>query len=81
MRLGRVKKVQLSDSVQGYKSPLRVTKRADSSSNEAAVAATSYSDELDFQPSSGNSENWMVLSVNGEKPAPRFNVTGFSSSH
>jgi hypothetical protein len=32
MRLGRVKKVQLSDSVQGYKSPLRVTKRADSSS-------------------------------------------------
>ncbi|KAG7551129.1 Kelch repeat type 1 [Arabidopsis thaliana x Arabidopsis arenosa] len=73
MRLGRVKKVQLSESVQGYKSPLRVTKLADNSSNEAAVAATSYSDEFDFQPSSGNSENWMVLSVGGAKPAPRFN--------
>ncbi|ESQ41861.1 hypothetical protein EUTSA_v10012828mg [Eutrema salsugineum] len=73
MRLGRVKKVQLSDSVQGFKSPLRATKRADNSSNEAALAATSYSDELDFQPSSGNYENWMVLSVSGEKPAPRFN--------
>lgn len=24
--------------------------------------------------SSGNSENWMVLSVAGEKPVPRFNV-------
>lgn len=46
--------------------------------SEAAVAATSYSDELDFQPSSGNSENWMVLSVGGDKPAPRFNVTSFS---
>lgn len=52
--------------------------------NEAAVAATSYSDEFDFQPSSGNSENWMVLSVGGAKPAPRFNVMSFStvySSH
>lgn len=46
--------------------------------SEAVVAATSYSDELDFQPSSGNSENWMVLSVGGDKPAPRFNVTSFS---
>ncbi|KAL1197801.1 Acyl-CoA-binding domain-containing protein 6 [Cardamine amara subsp. amara] len=73
MRLGRVKKVQLSDSVQGLKSPLRPTKRVDNSNNEAAVAATSYSDELDFQPSSGNSENWMVISVGGEKPAPRCN--------
>lgn len=46
--------------------------------NEVAVAATSYSDELDFQPSFGNSENWKALSVGGEKPAPRFNVTSFS---
>ncbi|CAH2072425.1 unnamed protein product [Thlaspi arvense] len=73
MRLGRVKKVQLSDSVQGLKSPLRATKRVDNSSNEAPLAATSYSDEHDFQPSSGNSENWMGLSVGGQKPAPRFN--------
>ncbi|VVB15090.1 unnamed protein product [Arabis nemorensis] len=73
MRLGRVKKVQLSDSVQGFKSPLRATKRANDSSDEVAMATASYSDELDFQPSSGNSENWMVVSVSGEKPAPRFN--------
>ncbi|XP_023637396.1 acyl-CoA-binding domain-containing protein 5 [Capsella rubella] len=73
MRLGRVKKVQLAESVQGYKSPLRTIKRADNSSSEAPVAATSYSDEHDFQPSSGNSENWMVVSVGGDKPAPRFN--------
>ncbi|CAF2341897.1 unnamed protein product [Brassica napus] len=73
MKLGRVK-VQLSDSSQGTKSPLRVTKRVDNSTNEAAaLAATSHSDELDFQPSSGNSENWMGLSVSGDKPAPRFN--------
>lgn len=42
------------------------------------------SDELNCQASSGgpelnnctsgNSENWMVLSVSGDKPAPRFNV-------
>uniref|UniRef100_A0A1J3I774 Acyl-CoA-binding domain-containing protein 4 n=1 Tax=Noccaea caerulescens TaxID=107243 RepID=A0A1J3I774_NOCCA len=74
MRLGRVKKVvQLSDSAQGLKSPLRATKRTDNSINEVAVAATSYPDELNFQPSLGNSENWMALSVGGEKPAPRFN--------
>ncbi|KAJ4882531.1 Galactose oxidase/kelch repeat superfamily protein [Raphanus sativus] len=73
MKLGRVK-VQLSDSAQGTKSPLRVTKRVDNSTNESALAATSHSDELDFhQPSSGNSENWMGLSVGGDKPAPRFN--------
>ncbi|CAA7061892.1 unnamed protein product [Microthlaspi erraticum] len=73
MRLGRMKKVQLSDSAQGLKSPLRATKRTDNSSNEVAVAATSSPDELNFQPSLGNSENWMALSVGGEKPAPRFN--------
>ncbi|CAH8391996.1 unnamed protein product [Eruca vesicaria subsp. sativa] len=72
MKLGRVK-VQLSDSAQGTKSPLRVTKRVDNSTNVPALDATSHSDELDFQPSSGNSENWMGLSVSGDKPAPRFN--------
>ncbi|XP_010420635.1 PREDICTED: acyl-CoA-binding domain-containing protein 4-like isoform X2 [Camelina sativa] len=73
MRLGRVKKVQLAESVQGYKSPLRTIKRADNSSNEAVLAATSYSDEVDFLPSSRTTENWMVLPVGGDKPAPRFN--------
>lgn len=47
--------------------------------NEVAVAATSSPDELNFQPSLGNSENWMALSVGGEKPAPRFNVIEFLS--
>lgn len=46
--------------------------------DDVAVATASYSDELDFQPSSGNSENWMAVSVSGEKPAPRFNVRIFS---
>lgn len=52
--------------------------------SEGAVPANSQSDENDYQCSSaapeisnctsGNSENWMVLSVSGDKPTPRFNV-------
>ncbi len=53
--------------------------------NECAAPANSLSDELDRKCSSaaepeisncasGNSENWMVLSIAGEKPTPRFNV-------
>lgn len=51
---------------------------------ECAAPTNSHSDERDCQCSSavpetssgtsGNSENWMVLSIAGEKPAPRFNV-------
>ncbi|OMO98431.1 Kelch-type beta propeller [Corchorus olitorius] len=81
MKIGRVKKVQLSESSHGIKSPIRPPKRSNNTTGEAAVPAGSHSDELDSQcPStapeinpSGNSENWMVLSVAGDKPVPRFN--------
>ena len=29
---------------------------------------------------SGNAENWMVLSISGDKPTPRFNVNHYSLS-
>ncbi|XP_038722878.1 acyl-CoA-binding domain-containing protein 6-like isoform X2 [Tripterygium wilfordii] len=83
MKLGRVKKVQLSDSVQGARSPLRLSKRISKSNVECAEPTNDHSDEIDGQcPSvepeisdstSGNSENWMVLSISGEKPIPRYN--------
>ncbi|OMO53698.1 Kelch-type beta propeller [Corchorus capsularis] len=81
MKIGRVKKVQLSESSHGIKSPIRPPKRSNNTTGEAAVPVGSHSDELDSQcPStapeinpSGNSENWMVLSVAGDKPVPRFN--------
>ncbi|XP_010524754.1 PREDICTED: acyl-CoA-binding domain-containing protein 4 [Tarenaya hassleriana] len=72
-KLGRVKKVQLSDSASGRASPLRQTKRVNNSTNEGAETEARHSDELDFQSPPGNAENWMVLSVGGEKPSPRFN--------
>ncbi|GER55930.1 galactose oxidase/kelch repeat superfamily protein [Striga asiatica] len=81
MKLGRLK-VQLSDSAQGTRSPIRPTKRFGSSNAEGA-AASAESDELNCHSSStapelnsctsGSSENWMVLSISGEKPTPRFN--------
>ncbi|XP_015892659.3 acyl-CoA-binding domain-containing protein 6 isoform X4 [Ziziphus jujuba] len=82
MKLGRLK-VQLSDSAHGTRSPIRQPKRNGSSNNECAAHANSHSDELDCQCSSaapeisnssiGSSENWMVLSISGDKPTPRFN--------
>ncbi|CAA0841703.1 Galactose oxidase/kelch repeat superfamily protein [Striga hermonthica] len=81
MKLGRLK-VQLSDTAQGTRSPIRPTKRFGSSNVEGA-AASAESDELICHSSStapelnsctsGSSENWMVLSISGEKPTPRFN--------
>ncbi|KAF5752220.1 hypothetical protein HS088_TW01G00128 [Tripterygium wilfordii] len=83
MKLGRVKKVQLSDSAQGARSPLRIPKRISKSNGECAEPKNDHSDEIDCQcPSvepkisdstSGNSENWMLLSIAGEKPTPRYN--------
>ncbi|KAG7028961.1 Acyl-CoA-binding domain-containing protein 4 [Cucurbita argyrosperma subsp. argyrosperma] len=83
MKLGRLK-VQLSDPAQGTRSPIRHPKRVTSSNTECAAAPTSrHSEEHDGQRASdvphtsigalGQSENWMVLSIAGEKPAPRFN--------
>ncbi|KAL6517168.1 hypothetical protein OROHE_017874 [Orobanche hederae] len=81
MKLARLK-VQLSDSAQGMRSPIRHTKRFNSSSAEGVEASTE-GDEPQCHSSStapelnnctlGNSENWMVLSISGEKPTPRFN--------
>ncbi|XVE65657.1 hypothetical protein DITRI_Ditri08aG0017600 [Diplodiscus trichospermus] len=91
MKLGRVKKVQLSESAHGKKSyETAQTKQQyqceafdllDFDLVESAMPAGSHSDEFDSQcpstapeiNSSGNSDNWMVLSVAGEKPVPRFN--------
>ncbi|KAG6435466.1 hypothetical protein SASPL_100340 [Salvia splendens] len=82
MKLGRLK-VQLSDNAQGTRSPIRPTKRFNSSNGEAVATANSEADDLNFHSSSngtelnncasGGSENWMVLSISGEKPTPRFN--------
>ncbi|XP_022979721.1 acyl-CoA-binding domain-containing protein 6-like [Cucurbita maxima] len=84
MKNGRLK-VQLSDPAQGTRSPIRHPKRVSSSNSECAAApASRHSEEHDGQRASdvvpdisngasGQSENWMVLSMTGEKPAPRFN--------
>ncbi|XP_010243563.1 PREDICTED: acyl-CoA-binding domain-containing protein 4 [Nelumbo nucifera] len=81
MKLGRLK-VQLSDSTQGTRSPIRPAKRVGHSNGENTAPTSSHTDELNCQCSSrsetdnrtpGNSENWMVLSTIGDKPKPRFN--------
>uniref|UniRef100_A0A6M2ENN7 Acyl-CoA-binding domain-containing protein n=1 Tax=Populus davidiana TaxID=266767 RepID=A0A6M2ENN7_9ROSI len=88
MKLGRVKKVQLSDSSPGIRSPIRPPKRIISNNNansEGVALTASNSDDLDYHCSSSappvissstagnNAENWMVLSISGDKPTPRFN--------
>lgn len=82
MKLGRLK-VQLADPAQGTKSPIKHPKRVSSSNSECAAPASRHSEEHDSQRASdvpdisncasGQSENWMVLSIAGERPAPRFN--------
>ncbi|XP_051130459.1 acyl-CoA-binding domain-containing protein 6 [Andrographis paniculata] len=82
MKLGRLK-VQLSDTAQGTRSPIRHNKRFGNSNGDGVAATSGEADELNFQSSSnapglnnctsGSSENWMVLSISGEKPTPRFN--------
>lgn len=52
--------------------------------NDSDAPASNDSDELDCQGLSaapeisnstvGNSDNWMALSISGDKPTPRFNV-------
>ncbi|KAJ9154465.1 hypothetical protein P3X46_027795 [Hevea brasiliensis] len=83
MKLGRVKKVQLSDPTLVTRSPARPQKRVNNPNSEGVNPPITHSDELDCQCSSappeinnstsGNSENWMVLSISGDKPTPRFN--------
>lgn len=102
-------KVQLADSAQGTRSPIKQSKRTSNTNNvrhltclgavllskhvkwfllifqgESGGRASGQSDELNCQYSSdapevnntttGKSENWMVLSIAGDKPTPRFNV-------
>ncbi|CAH9128535.1 unnamed protein product [Cuscuta epithymum] len=81
-KLGRLK-VQLSDAAQGTKSPIRNPKRLSSPRGEAVGNSINESDDSgchhftgvsEFNDgASGSSENWMVLSISGEKPIPRFN--------
>ncbi|XP_031396498.1 acyl-CoA-binding domain-containing protein 6 [Punica granatum] len=82
MKLGRVKKVQLAESAPGGRSPMRPLKRSSNQNNEGAQHGTDHPNEPDCQSppgpeingcTSGSSENWMVLSISGDKPAPRFN--------
>lgn len=80
MKIGRLK-VQLSDSAQG--TPIRHPKRMSNSNSESSAVATNNPDDINCQSSSaapelssctsGNGENWMVLSIAGDKPAPRLN--------
>ncbi|KAM3323874.1 acyl-CoA-binding domain-containing protein 6 isoform X2 [Capsicum chacoense] len=76
MKLGRL------NSAQGTRSPMRHPKRS-STSGEAVPHSNNDSEEKSCQCSSGapefnncasgGSENWMLLSIAGEKPTPRFN--------
>ncbi|KAI4345458.1 hypothetical protein L6164_012582 [Bauhinia variegata] len=81
MKLGRLK-VQLADATQGTGSPIRHPKRNGNSNGDGAAGTSNHSDELDCDSSavpeisactSGSSENWMVLSIAGDKPTPRSN--------
>ncbi|XP_049410467.1 acyl-CoA-binding domain-containing protein 4 isoform X2 [Solanum stenotomum] len=77
MKLGRL------NSAQGTRSPMRHPKRSSNSSGEAVPPSNNDSEEKSCQCSSGapefndcasgGSENWMLLSIAGEKPTPRFN--------
>ncbi|KAJ0479347.1 putative kelch-type beta propeller [Helianthus annuus] len=75
-KLGRVK-VQLSDSPQGGRSPIRHPKRANKSKgdNVTTVTVVNGSDDNSHCSSTatGNSEGWRKISTSGDKPTPRFN--------
>ncbi|KAK7387872.1 hypothetical protein VNO78_22669 [Psophocarpus tetragonolobus] len=73
-------KVQLSEANQGTRTPVRHSKRNGGSNGEGDAGSSGHSDEVDCKPSteisscaSGGSENWMVLSIAGDKPTPRSN--------
>ncbi|KAL5182514.1 Acyl-CoA-binding domain-containing protein 6 [Glycine soja] len=77
MKLGRLK-VQLSEANPGTRTPVRPPKRNGTEIGDAAGGSSGHSDEVDCQPSTeitscGSSENWMVLSIAGDKPIPRSN--------
>lgn len=71
--------MQLSEANPGTRTPVRPPKRNGTEIGDAAGGSSGHSDEVDCQPSteitSGSSENWMVLSIAGDKPTPRSNVS------
>ncbi|KAF5771711.1 putative kelch-type beta propeller [Helianthus annuus] len=75
-KLGRVK-VQLSDSPQGGRSPIRHPKHANKSKgdNVTTVTVINGSDDNSHCSSTatGNTEGWRKISTSGDKPTPRFN--------
>ncbi|KAL5157518.1 Acyl-CoA-binding domain-containing protein 6 [Glycine soja] len=81
MKLGSRLKVQLSDTTQGTRSPIRHHKRNVNSTGDRVAGTSGHSEEIDCPLSSaapemhtctaGSSENWMVLSIAGNKPTPR----------
>lgn len=80
-KLGRVK-VQLSDSAQGIRSPVRQPKRINNSHVDSVTTTVNDSDDNNRSISavpelensiSGNNEGWKKLSTTGDKPTPRFN--------
>ncbi|KAK1427034.1 hypothetical protein QVD17_15716 [Tagetes erecta] len=82
--LGRAK-IQLSDSVQGTRSPVRHPRRKNNSNDDIVTSGTiiNGSDDNNHCGSStapkleilasGNSEGWKKISTTGDKPIPRFN--------
>lgn len=74
--------MQLSEANPGTRTPVRPPKRNGTEIGDAAGGSSGHSDEVDCQPSTeitscGSSENWMVLSIAGDKPIPRSNVCLF----
>ncbi|KAM7276860.1 hypothetical protein ACFE04_018726 [Oxalis oulophora] len=68
MKLGRMKKVQLSESAQGIQSPMRTPKRVNNPINEAVTTANDHPEELHYSTvpeisnngaTGGNSKNWI----------------------
>ncbi|KAI7753110.1 hypothetical protein M8C21_022587, partial [Ambrosia artemisiifolia] len=81
-KLGRVK-VQLSDSAEGARSPIRHTKRTNKSKgdNVTTVTVINASDDNSHCSStttkrenstSEDSEGWKKISTTGDKPTARF---------
>ncbi|KAK4798064.1 hypothetical protein SAY86_030390 [Trapa natans] len=80
MKLGRVKKVQLSDAAQVTRSPIRQLKRNNNKNNGGTENGADHTNDCSSPPvpeinacTPGSSENWMVLSISGDKPTSRFN--------
>ncbi|KAL2979907.1 hypothetical protein AAZX31_13G198400 [Glycine max] len=78
MKLGSRLKVQLSDTTLGTRSPIRHHKRNVNSNGDRVTGTSGHSEKMlssaapDMHTcTSGSSENWMVLSISGDKPTPR----------